>query len=219
MSDGTVTRAFVDLNPAEVTGGMYHLLNSTIVPRPIAWVSTISTDGIPNLAPHSYTTVLSPDPPIVCFVSVGIKDTLRNVSATGEFVYHIAGDDLGERLNMSAADFPAEISEFEWAGLTPIPSDLVAPPRVEEATVAYETRVFDIQRVGETQNYMIAGEIVRVHLAERILTGTRVDPEKLRPLARLAGSQFARLGEVFSMPRPKYQELRAAGTRPLERRG
>jgi flavin reductase (DIM6/NTAB) family NADH-FMN oxidoreductase RutF len=217
MTDGTVTSEFVDLNPDEVVGGMYHLLNSTIVPRPIAWVSSISADGVPNLAPHSYTTVLSPDPPIVCFVSVGVKDTLRNVSATREFVYHIASDDLCERLNMSAADFPPEISEFDWAGLTPIPSDLVTSPRVEEAPIAYEAQVVDIQRIGQTQNYMIAGEIIRVHVAERVLTGTRVDPEKLRPLARLAGSQFARPGEVFSMERPKYQNLLAAGTHPLER--
>jgi flavin reductase (DIM6/NTAB) family NADH-FMN oxidoreductase RutF len=217
MTDSTVTSEFVDLNPDEVVGGMYHLLNSTIVPRPIAWVSSISADGVPNLAPHSYTTVLSPDPPIVCFVSVGVKDTLRNVTATSEFVYQIASDDLCERLNMSAADFPPEISEFEWAGLTPIPSDLVAPPRVQEAPVAYEARVVDIQRIGQTQNFMIAGEIIRVHVAERVLTGTRVDPEKLRPLARLAGSKFARPGEVFSMERPKYQNLLETGARPLER--
>src|SRR5215211_5583383 len=98
MTDGTVTSEFVDLNPNEVVGGMYHLLNGTIVPRPIDWVSSISADGVPNLAPHSYTTVLSPEPPIVCFVSVGIKDTLRNVIATREFVYHIASADLDERL-------------------------------------------------------------------------------------------------------------------------
>jgi flavin reductase (DIM6/NTAB) family NADH-FMN oxidoreductase RutF len=217
MSDGTIISEFIDLNPDEVVGGMYHLLNSTIVPRPIAWVSSISPDGIPNLAPHSYTTVLSPDPPIVCFVSVGVKDTLRNVTATREFVYHVAGEDLGERLNMSAADFPPEISEFEWAGLTPIASDLVAAPRVAEAPIAYEARVFDIQRIGDTQNHMIAGEIIRVHVAERVLTGTRVDPEKLHPLARLAGSQYMRPGEVFSMERPKYQNMLANGARPLER--
>lgn len=217
MTEGAVTSEFVDLDPDEVTGGMYHLLNSTIVPRPIAWVSSVSADGVPNLAPHSYTTVLSPDPPIVCFVSVGVKDTLRNVTAIREFVYHIASERLGERLNMSAADFPPEISEFDWAGLTPIPSDLVAPPRVAEAPIAYEARVVDIQRIGQTQNHMIAGEIIRVHVAERVLTGTRVDPEKLRPLARLAGSQFMRPGEVFAMERPKYEKLLASGAHPLER--
>lgn len=217
MSDVTATSAFVDLNPDEVEGGMYHLLNSTIVPRPIAWVSSISPDGIPNLAPHSYTTVLSPDPPIVCFVSVGVKDTLRNVSATREFAYHIASDDLDARLNMSAADFPPEISEFDWAGVTPIASDLVTPPRVAEAPVSFEARVFDIQRIGQTQNHLIAGEIIRVHVAERVLTGTRVDPNKLRPLARLSGSQFMRTGEVFSLERPKYQNLLATGARPMER--
>jgi flavin reductase (DIM6/NTAB) family NADH-FMN oxidoreductase RutF len=216
-TETAVTKEFVDLYPEDVKGGMYHLLNGAIIPRPIAWVSTLSEDGILNLAPHSYTTVLSPDPPIVCFVSVGVKDTLRNVAATGEFVYNIASEDLALRLNMSAADFPPEIDEFDWSGLTPLASDLVKPPRVAEAPISFEAKVVDIQQIGQTQNFMVAGEIVRVHLAERVMTNNRIDPNKLRPLTRLSGSQFARLGEVFSMERPKYQQLLANGTGPLDR--
>jgi flavin reductase (DIM6/NTAB) family NADH-FMN oxidoreductase RutF len=217
MAEQATTSEFIDLYPDEVASGMYHLLNGAIMPRPIAWVSSVNKDGDLNLAPHSYTTVLSPNPPIVCFVSVGVKDTLRNCMETREFVYNIASEDLSERLNMSAADFPPDISEFDWSGLTPVPSDLVKPPRVGEAPISFEAKVVDIQQIAQTQNYLIAGEVVRVHLAERIMTNNRIDPEKLRPLTRLAGSQFARLGEVFSMERPKYQQILATGTKPIER--
>ncbi|HEY7033956.1 MAG TPA: flavin reductase family protein [Thermomicrobiales bacterium] len=207
---------FVTINPADVPGnGVYHLLNAAIAPRPIAWVASLAADGTPNIAPHSYTTVFSPNPPIVGFVSVGRKDTLRNVLATGEFVYHIADEALAERLNLTAADFPSDVSEFDWAGLTPIPSDLVRTPRVAEAPIAFEATAAQVQQVRETNNYLITGEIVRIHLAERILSGDRIDPAKLRALGRLAGSQFSYLGELFKMERPTYRGLLEAGATPV----
>lgn len=209
--DGVVT-----LEPASVTGGMYHLLNAVIAPRPIAWVSTVALDGTFNLAPHSYTTVLSPNPPIVGFVSVGRKDTLRNVENGSDFVYHIADESLGERLNRTAADFPPDESEFSWAGLTAMPSDLVRPPRVAEAPVAFETRVIEIKQIAETNNHLVMGEIIRLHIAEAIVADGRIDPAKLRPLCRLAGSGFSRLGELFSMPRPTYKDLIEANEGPME---
>jgi flavin reductase (DIM6/NTAB) family NADH-FMN oxidoreductase RutF len=206
---------YVTINPADVPGnGVYHLLNAAIAPRPIAWVASLAADGTPNLAPHSYTTVFSPNPPIVGFVSVGRKDTLRNVQATGEFVYHIADETLAERLNLTAADFPPDISEFDWTGLTPIPSNLVRTPRVAEAPIAFEATSAQVQQVRETNNYLITGEIVRIHLAKRILTGDRIDPAKLRALGRLAGSQFSYLGELFNMDRPTYRGLLEAGVTP-----
>lgn len=205
-------------DPADFAGsGMYHLLNAAIAPRPIAWVATRALDGVLNIAPHSYTTVLSPNPPIVGFVSVGRKDTVHNVEATGEFVYHIADEALGERLNLTAADFPPEISEFDWAGLTPVPSDLIATARVAEAPIAFEVKAATVQRVRETNNFLISGEIVRVHLAERIMSNDRIDPDKLRPLGRLAGSQFSHLGELFTMERPTYRGLIERGAQPLPR--
>ena len=206
---------FLNLDPGEVTGGMYHLMNAIIAPRPIAWISSISPSGVFNLAPHSYTTVLSPNPPIVGFVSIGRKDTLRNVEAAGDFVYHIANESLAEALNRSAADFPPEISEFEWAGLTPIESDLVRAPRVLQAPVALEARLVEIIQISITNNFLVMGEVVRVHISEAIMTGTRVDPAKLRPLGRLAGSGFSRLGELFSLDRPTYKGLLESGTEPM----
>jgi flavin reductase (DIM6/NTAB) family NADH-FMN oxidoreductase RutF len=203
------------INPADVSGrGVYHLLNAAIAPRPIAWVSSIAADGTPNLAPHSYTTVFSPKPAIVGFVSIGQKDTLRNVRATGEFVYHIADEALTQQLNLSAADFPPEIDEISWTGLTAIASDLVRVPRVAEAPIAFEANAVEVHQVRQTNNFLITGEIVRIHLADRILTGDRIDPEKLRPLGRLAGSQFSHLGELFKMDRPTYQGLLEAGSTP-----
>ena len=210
-----VVHTMITINPADVPGnGVYHLLNAAIAPRPIAWVASLAADGTPNIAPHSYTTVFSPNPPIVGFVSVGRKDTLRNVQTNGEFVYHIAGDDLAERLNLTAADFPPDVSEFDWAGLTPFPSDLIRTPRVAEAPIAFEATAAEVQQIRGTNNYLITGEIVRIHLAERILTDDRIDPAKLRPLGRLAGSQFSHLGDLFKMDRPTYRGLLESGATP-----
>ena len=207
---------FLNLDPAEVEGGMYHLLNAVIAPRPIAWVSSLSSNGTFNLAPHSYTTVLSPKPPIVGFVSIGRKDTLRNVESTGDFVYHIADSHLADRLNRTAADFPPDQSEFDWAGLTPIPSDIVRSPRVAQAPVAMEARVTEIKQISTSNNWLVMGEIVRVHVAESVMTGPRVDPTKLQPLGRLAGSGFSRLGELFAVERPTYRGLVERGAEPMD---
>jgi flavin reductase (DIM6/NTAB) family NADH-FMN oxidoreductase RutF len=197
--------------------GAYHFLNAVIGPRPIAWVSTVSPEGTPNLAPHSYTTVAAPEPPIVAFVSVGRKDTLRNVEAMPEFVYNVGGADLIEQINITAADCPPDESEFDWAGVTPVPSELVRPPRVAEAPVQMEARLVDIVQVGATDNYIVLGEVVLIHLDEHLLRDGRVDPERLRPVGRLAGSQYAHMGEVFSLKRPTYDDLLEVGRKPLVR--
>lgn len=203
------------IDPASMPdNGMYFLLNSTIAPRPVAWVSTVSATGVFNLAPHSYTTVLSPNPPIVGFVSVGRKDTLRNAAERGEFVYNIASETLVAAMNLTAADFPPDQSEFTWAGLTPVPSDLVGVPRVGEAAIAYECRLVEIIQVRATDNYLIMGEILRAHIDPAIMTNGRVDASKLRPILRLAGSQYAHLGEIYALQRPTYRGLLAEGQRP-----
>lgn len=211
---------FIALDPRDLGGGqMYHLLNAIIAPRPIAWVSSVGPNGVFNIAPHSYTTVFSPDPPIVGFVSVGRKDTVRNVEATREFVYHIADESLAERLNRSAADFPPDQSEFTWAGLTAVRGDIVGAPRAIEAPVAMEVRLVEVIEIAKTGNLLVLGEVVRVHLADRIMSGDRVDPALLRPLGRLAGSQFSRLGDLFSLDRPTFRGLVAEGTGPMGKGG
>ena len=208
--------ATITIEPGALPPGeFYHLLNAAIGPRPVAWISSLSEHGVANIAPHSYTTVFALNPPIVGFVSTGIKDTVRNVRATGNFVYHISSVKLVERLNRTAADFPPEISEFDWAGLTRQQSDLVSSFRVLEAPIAFECQLVDVIQIAGQLSFLVLGEIVRAHISEEVMTGGRIDPVKLEPLGRLAGSQFSRLGEVFSLVRPTYEGLCAAGDLPM----
>jgi len=131
--------ARTDVDPAEVGPGMfYFFLNSVVVPRPIAWVSSRSPSGVDNLAPHSFFTVSSVDPPIVQFTSIGRKDSLKNIERTGEFVVCLAPAAMIEQINASATDFPPEISEFDAVGVEREPSLTVAPPRVAASPVALE---------------------------------------------------------------------------------
>ena len=188
------------------TNEIYHLLNAAIAPRPVAWVSTISADGVPNLAPHSYTTIFATDPPTVGFVSVGRKDSLRNCEATGELVLNIAGQTLLAQLNTTAANFPAGEDEFSWAGLTHVTSDIVRPPRVGEAPVSFEGRVSQIVPIGNCT--LVLAEVVRVHVAKDVWHDGRIDPARIDPILRLAGSMFAHMGETFNLPRPTWQDMR-----------
>jgi flavin reductase (DIM6/NTAB) family NADH-FMN oxidoreductase RutF len=192
------------------------LLNAVIAPRPISWISTVSSDGIFNLAPHSYTTVASQDPPIVLFVSIGRKDSIRNVEETGCFVYNVGTRTLVERINRTSADYPPEVSEFDWAGLTPIASTRITAPRVAEAPVQLEATLFDIHRVGQTNNYIVMGEIVALHVADHLFDGDRVETSRLDPVGRMAGSLYAAMGEVFSLKRPTWRGLLEAGDSPME---
>src|SRR5690348_6410958 len=118
----------VDLDPAQLGSAIYPWLTSVVVPRPIAWVSSRSTDGIDNLAPHSFFSVAGIDPPVVMFTSVGAKDSLRNILATREFVVSTCTEALMEQVNLTGTDFPSDRSEFDEAGLTREPSARVAPP-------------------------------------------------------------------------------------------
>ncbi len=204
-------RAF---DPADAPAGMKHLLNGVIAPRPIAWVSTLAADGTANIAPHSYTTIFSTEPPVVGFVSSGRKDTLNNAEATGDFVYNVAGEDLAERMNLTSADFPADVSEFGWVGLTPVPSDVVRSPRLGEAPVALEARLLEVHPIPGSNAFLVLGQVVRVHVAERLWHGDRIDLDALQPVGRAAGSWYARLGSPFRMERPTYRELLAASAIP-----
>lgn len=207
----------VVIDPDEVgMRAMYHLMNAAVAPRPVAWVSTISPGGVANLAPHSYTTVFSLDPPIVGFVSVGRKDSLANAEATGEFVVNIASLDLLAQLNLTAADFPPEEDEFAWAGLTPVASDVVRPPRVGEAPVSFETRLPDAQGVVPIGNcFLVLGRVVRVHVATDVWRHGRLDSEALRPVLRLSGSMFARMGPTFGLSRPTFADVKAGNVARL----
>jgi flavin reductase (DIM6/NTAB) family NADH-FMN oxidoreductase RutF len=189
----------------------YHLLNSLVVPRPIAWVSTVSEHGVTNIAPHSYFNILAPDPPTVYFSSGGVKDSLRNARHTGDFVVNIVGEALAEQMNLTSADFPATESEFRAAGLTPVPSDVVRAPRLAEAPAAMECRLLQVLEFGRAPNYVCVGEVVRIHVAASVWRDGRIDMDALRPVGRLAGSGYSYTRELFRMDRPTYAGLVAAG--------
>lgn len=188
------------------TRALYFLLNSIVVPRPIAWVSTLSADGTHNLAPHSFFTVAATDPPSIAFTSIGVKDTVTNIAATGEFVVHVAGHDLVEQMNLSSALAPPHVSEFELAGVTPIDASVVSPSIVAEAPVAIECRLDRVVEVGNSR--MVIGECVAFHVAERLWDDKdRIDPGRLDAVARMGGSTYSTTRDRFELRRPDYESL------------
>jgi flavin reductase (DIM6/NTAB) family NADH-FMN oxidoreductase RutF len=199
----------VIVDPASTTPqNNYKLLIGSIVPRPIAFVSTISADGIPNLAPFSFFTAISGNPPVVCFAPthrVPSKDTLANVRGVGEFVVNIVSEEFAEKMNLCSGEYPAGVSEFEVAGLTPVPSDLVRPPRVLESHVNMECRLLQIVDISSQPlgGSLIIGEVIRFHVDDAIVEDFRIDPDKLRAIGRMGGTSYTRTGDRFDMIRPK----------------
>jgi flavin reductase (DIM6/NTAB) family NADH-FMN oxidoreductase RutF len=184
----------------------YHLMNSLVVPRPIAWVSTVNADGVPNLAPHSYFTVASVAPPMIAFVSIREKDTLRNIRISGEFVVNIASRALAEAMNETSVDAPSGVSEFALTGLATEPSSTVAPPRVAAAPGAIECAVEQIIELGDDPSFIVIGRVQMVHVANRVIDpdSGRVDPGLLDAVARLAGSGYSTITDRFSLDRPSW---------------
>lgn len=184
---------------------IYRWLTASLIPRPIAWVSSRSADGIDNLAPHSFTTVAGVDPPTLCFVSVGHKDTLANVRATGEFVLNIGTVALLHAMNDSATNFPAGMSEFDAAHLKREPSATVAPPRVASAPVAFECRAAGEHEIGDC--VMVFGEVLHIAAAAHVLAPDGMpDAAAVAPLARLGRAEWSTLGDVIALDRIRYDD-------------
>ena len=194
-----------DYDPAALGRAAYPLLNSVVVPRPIAWVSTRSSDGVDNLAPHSFFTIAGVEPAVVSFTSVGRKDSLRNVLATEEFVVCLSPERLVEQVNATATDFPPDVSEFDAVGLTREPSARVAPPRVAESPVALECRLAATQEFGDCT--VVFGEVVHIAVDEAVLRDDRPAIDLLRPVARLGANEWSGIGEVTTRRRVPYAEL------------
>lgn len=187
----------------------YKLLTATIVPRPIAWVSTRSPSGTDNIAPHSFFTVSCVDPPMVQFTSVGTKDTLNNARSTGEFVVCAATEPMFERINATATDFPPDVGEIAAVGLTPVPSRSVSPPRVAESPVAFECSVERDIELGDST--VVIGRVRELVLDEDLLVRDKrdnllPDAAKLAPLARLGRDEWATLGEILRISRISYTD-------------
>jgi flavin reductase (DIM6/NTAB) family NADH-FMN oxidoreductase RutF len=187
------------------------LLVGVILPRPIAFVSTLSPDGVANLAPFSFFTAVCPKPPVVCFCnSIRLrdgskKDTLRNVEATGEFVINVVSEDFAAQMVACSGEYPPDVSEFNVSGLTPIASDLVKPPRVKESRVQMECRLLQVVTISTDPGggSLVMGEVLRFHVDDGVLDGGSVNPDKLRPIGRMGGIQYVRTTDRFSMARPK----------------
>jgi len=194
-----------DYDPAELGSAVYPLLNSVVVPRPIAWVSTTSPEGVDNLAPHSFFTIAGIDPPVVQFTSVGAKDSLRNALATGEFVVALCSEPLLEQVNRTGTDYPPDTSEYDAVGLTRESSRLVTPPRVAESPVNLECRLVGTRAFGDCT--VVFGQVVHVAVDEAVLREGRPAVDLLRPLARLGADEWSTIGVVTDHRRIPFHEL------------
>ena len=187
----------------------YKLLIGTIIPRPIAFVTTESEDGIVNGAPFSYFNIVSSNPPMVSLAiqrpSEGLKDTARNIYSSREFVVHIVDDENVAKINETAASLPATESEIGLANLTLVQSENVSVPGVKEAKVRMECRLVQAIPFGGDGpgSDLFIGEIVRFHIEKEIYEDGRIDPRGLKAVSRLAGANYAKIGEIFSVERPK----------------
>lgn len=186
----------------------YKLLTSIVIPRPIAWVSTLSPEGIPNLAPYSFFNAVAGAPPTVMFsagrrASGEPKDSLKNAQATGEFVVNLVDEALAEAMNETSADWEHGISEFDTAGLSAAPSNLVTPPRVANAPVALEAKVTQIISVEGSTSTMVLGRVLQVHVSEALFADDGlVHAERLRPVARMGRNEYTTLGKILKLERP-----------------
>ena len=190
---------------------LYKLMTGAIVPRPIAWVSSVDATGRSNLAPFSYFNAVSSDPPTLMFSGSAHtpkrrKDTVRNVEESGQFVVNIVTEELAEAMNRTSIAAPRGFDEFAYAGVTPAPSRVVAPPRVAESPIHFECELAHVWRVreGVDASSVVFGRIVHVHVEDHLLDGTRIDSAALRPLGRLGGPNYAGLGEISTLDRPTY---------------
>jgi flavin reductase (DIM6/NTAB) family NADH-FMN oxidoreductase RutF len=188
----------------------YKFLIGSIIPRPIAFVTTISKDGILNGAPFSYFNIVSANPPMISLSvqrSGGIqKDTARNILQSKEFVIHIVDEENVEKINKTAASLPSDQSEIELAGLTTVDSVKVTVPGIKEAKVRMECVLEHSLELGGVDSPgcdLLIGKIVQFHVATEIYENGRIDPRGLAAVSRLAGNNYAKLGEIFEIERPK----------------
>ncbi|GGG03304.1 flavin reductase family protein [Paenibacillus aceti] len=189
----------------------YKLLIGSIIPRPTAFITSQSKDGVLNAAPFSYFNVVTSEPPMI---SISIqrkkgeyKDTSRNIIETGEFVVHISDEDYIEAINQTAANLPPEESELELTQLTTLASEKIKVPGVAEAKIRMECVLERAIELGGTPSSptcdLIIGKVVCFHITDELYESGRIDAEKLKPVSRLAGNNYSKLGEIFAIARPE----------------
>lgn len=200
----------MELDPDQMEQkSIYKLLTGIIIPRPIGWISSISKEGIFNLAPFSFFNAVGDDPPHVMFsTSRGNntnKDTLTNVLDTKQFVVNMVTEALAEQMNSTAQPIPAHESEFDFANLTPIPSLKIKPPRVKESLITMECELvhhYTLEQHKFGGATIMIGKIVMFHVDEKVwLDDYKINLDTYKPIARLAGAHYAKMGELFSIKR------------------
>lgn len=195
--------------PAKGHGLPHDPFKAIVAPRPIGWISTVSGRGEVNLAPYSFFNAISSHPPLVMFSSDGDKDSSTFARETGEFVVNLVGKSLAQKMNASGIDAPRGVSEFGYAGLTSAPSRLVAPPRVAEAPAALECKATEIFRPKTidgraSENVVVIGQVVGVHIDDLMLTNGLFDVVKAGNVSRLGYMDYSAITETFAMRRPRW---------------
>lgn len=196
--------------PASGHGLPHDPLNAIVAPRPIGWIGSVSADGVGNLAPYSFFNLVNYTPPLIAFSSMGWKDSVANIDATGEFVWNLATRDLAEAMNATSASAPADVDEHALAGLATVPSRLVRPPRVAASPVAFECRLTQIVRLtdlagAELDQYLVIGQAVGIHIDTALLDDGIYQTARARPILRGGGpADYFELTEdaLFRMRRP-----------------
>ncbi len=191
------------------SGTLYKLLTGLVIPRPIGWISTVDENGINNLAPFSFFNVVGEDPPHVMFSTVRTgnknKDTLSNVLNNKQFVVNLVTEDLVEQVNKTSEMVDSQVDEFQLANLTPISSELIKPKRVQEAKAHFECEMVHHYFLEDHTNggaCIVIGKVLIMHVVDEILMENyRINLEKYKPVARLAGSNYSKMGEIFSIKR------------------
>ncbi|MGJ3507872.1 flavin reductase family protein [Enemella sp. A6] len=184
-------------------GAAYQLLTALVVPRPIGWITTRSVDGIDNIAPFSFSGVVSSAPPMVMYSTVGWKDSSRNARDTGEFIFHLASADLIDQVNLTAVDYPATVDEFRAVGLTKESAQSVRPPRIAESPALMECSVVEVVEHGNC--VMVIGEVNRFAIADDCLEDGRPQFHLLNAVGRLGGPEWALPGPIHIQPRVPYE--------------
>lgn len=215
MSEIASSKPMLSIDPAgQPSRQIYKLMTGIIVPRPIALVSTVDSEGIPNVAPFSFFCGVGSVPPTLLFCPslhakqvdpILRKDTLANVEATGEFVVNVVSEAIAHAANITAADVPPHVDEFELAGLTAIPSEVVRVPRVAESPAHMECKLLQVIYTSREPGggVIVLGEVVRFHLRENLVEDFRVDPEGLDAVGRMAGNTWVRTRDRIDLVRPK----------------
>jgi flavin reductase (DIM6/NTAB) family NADH-FMN oxidoreductase RutF len=186
----------------------YRLITGVVVPRPIAWVTSLSATGVVNLAPFSAFTFVSPKPPMLA-ISVGrkggiYKDTAQNILNNEEYVVHIADSSLMKAVHESSTEHPPDVSEVEELRLSTLPGERVKVPRLAAAPIAMECRFRQCLEFGETRSRLIVGEVLVFHIRDGLLNNGKIETEALDPIARIAGPRYAKMGEIITL-KPVFQ--------------